>query len=315
MAGGGTGNTSAADDRLLVGNGTGFDLKALTSCSAASSAVTYNTSTNAFGCNTISGASPAGSGTEIQYRSSGSALGAVTGSSFSGGVLNLGSGNSLVADYFQTAATGTGPVFQDATTKLLIQQITGGYGLAVVNTDKDPAHYGFAVDSNVEGAQTLYGGKDGGTYAALIPDDYDEVEIAGAFTFGNDIVDYEHNGTKNIGRANNPWRAVYAGDYIAALTSPSVANIGASSCGTTAAAIAGPDNAPVITTGATAWTACRVTFDTTAPNAWNCTWSNGSTHTLAASPYQSGSTPTTADVSASSLGVASDVLTGVCFAR
>lgn len=52
---GGTDNTSAADDNVLVGDGTNWVTKALTSCSAATSAVTYNTATNAFGCNTISG--------------------------------------------------------------------------------------------------------------------------------------------------------------------------------------------------------------------------------------------------------------------
>jgi len=52
---GGTGlNTAPADD-LAVGNGTGWTLTAIGSCSAGSSALTYNTSTHAFGCNTITG--------------------------------------------------------------------------------------------------------------------------------------------------------------------------------------------------------------------------------------------------------------------
>lgn len=53
VANGGTNVTSSADDNVLVGNGTTWQSKALTSCSAADSAVTYNTSTNAWGCNTI----------------------------------------------------------------------------------------------------------------------------------------------------------------------------------------------------------------------------------------------------------------------
>jgi hypothetical protein len=51
----GGGLTTATDDSVAVGNGTVLQSKALTSCSGASNAVTYNTSTNAFGCNTISG--------------------------------------------------------------------------------------------------------------------------------------------------------------------------------------------------------------------------------------------------------------------
>lgn len=59
VANGGTNLTASADDNVMVGNGTTWETKALTSCSAASSAVTYNTTTNAFGCNTIT----AGNGT------------------------------------------------------------------------------------------------------------------------------------------------------------------------------------------------------------------------------------------------------------
>lgn len=53
VANGGTNLTASADDNVMVGNGTTWQTKALTSCSGASSAVTYNTTTNAFGCNTI----------------------------------------------------------------------------------------------------------------------------------------------------------------------------------------------------------------------------------------------------------------------
>ena len=51
---GGTGVTSAADDSLLVGNGTGWASTAAPSCSGANAALTYSASSNAFGCNTIS---------------------------------------------------------------------------------------------------------------------------------------------------------------------------------------------------------------------------------------------------------------------
>jgi hypothetical protein len=43
------------DDNVVVGSGAAWQLKALTDCDAATSAVTYDTTTNVFGCNTISG--------------------------------------------------------------------------------------------------------------------------------------------------------------------------------------------------------------------------------------------------------------------
>ncbi len=54
---GGTNLTSAADDNTMIGNGTTWQSKALTNCTGAGKAVTYDASTNAWGCNTISGTS------------------------------------------------------------------------------------------------------------------------------------------------------------------------------------------------------------------------------------------------------------------
>lgn len=54
---GGTGLTSATDDTVMVGNGSAFELKALTNCNGSTDAVSYNTSNNTFGCNTISAGS------------------------------------------------------------------------------------------------------------------------------------------------------------------------------------------------------------------------------------------------------------------
>lgn len=52
VANGGTGQTAATEDGVLVGNGTVYTNVVLTSCSTSSSAVTYNTTTNSFSCNT-----------------------------------------------------------------------------------------------------------------------------------------------------------------------------------------------------------------------------------------------------------------------
>lgn len=64
---------SIAADNLL-GNFTGGSTApiagALTSCSGGTNALTYNTSTHAFGCNTITGATPAGSTGYIQFNTS-----------------------------------------------------------------------------------------------------------------------------------------------------------------------------------------------------------------------------------------------------
>lgn len=55
FANGGTGLSSASDDTVMVSNGSAWQAKTLTDCDAATSAVTYDTTANAFGCNTISG--------------------------------------------------------------------------------------------------------------------------------------------------------------------------------------------------------------------------------------------------------------------
>lgn len=55
FADGGTGLSTAADDTVMVSSGSAWVAKALTDCDGASSAVTYDTTTNAWGCNTISG--------------------------------------------------------------------------------------------------------------------------------------------------------------------------------------------------------------------------------------------------------------------
>lgn len=56
---GGLGMSTVTDDTLAVANGTTWQSKALTDCAAVSSALTYDATTNAFGCNSISGATGA----------------------------------------------------------------------------------------------------------------------------------------------------------------------------------------------------------------------------------------------------------------
>jgi hypothetical protein len=72
-AAGGTGVATLANDSLLMGNGTSaMSAKAIPSCSGATNALSYNTSTDAWGCNTIAGGgSVAGSDTQVQYNNAG----------------------------------------------------------------------------------------------------------------------------------------------------------------------------------------------------------------------------------------------------
>lgn len=55
VARGGTNLGSAADDNIMVGNGTTWQAKPVGDCDGAQNALTYDVTTNAVGCNTISG--------------------------------------------------------------------------------------------------------------------------------------------------------------------------------------------------------------------------------------------------------------------
>lgn len=60
---GGLGMTTVTDDTVAVANGSAWQSKAIGDCDTASSALTYDTTTNAFGCNSIQG----GSGVDCIY--------------------------------------------------------------------------------------------------------------------------------------------------------------------------------------------------------------------------------------------------------
>lgn len=89
-----------------------------------------------------------------------------------------------------------------------------------------------------------------------------------------------------------------------------VANVGANSCGTSTATIAGNNNLFTITVGATAGTQCRVAFTVTATNEWGCT-ANDDTTTVAVR-----TTPVdTTHVDLIGTFTAGDKVTGICFPR
>ena len=89
-----------------------------------------------------------------------------------------------------------------------------------------------------------------------------------------------------------------------------VANVGANSCGTTAATIAGNSNAFVITVGTVAGTQCRVAFPIAATAEWDCV-ANDSTTTIAVRTTPVDTTHT--DIIGAF--VAADKVTGHCFPR
>lgn len=89
-----------------------------------------------------------------------------------------------------------------------------------------------------------------------------------------------------------------------------VANVGAASCGSTAAAIAGNQDTGEITVGATSGTQCRVTFTTTAANRRNCLFTDETTKITVLSTYVD-----TTHNDVSGVFVAGDTLTYHCLAR
>lgn len=68
-------------------------------------------------------------------------------------------------------------------------------------------------------------------------------------------------------------------------TAPTVANVGANSCGTNAATLSGTELSGVITVGATSGTQCRITFATAAPTRRQCVVTNETTANLSRTTY------------------------------
>ena len=62
VANGGLNLSASSDDNVPVGNGTTWQSKALTNCDSVTQAVSYNTTTNTWGCNTITGSGGGSSG-------------------------------------------------------------------------------------------------------------------------------------------------------------------------------------------------------------------------------------------------------------
>lgn len=89
-----------------------------------------------------------------------------------------------------------------------------------------------------------------------------------------------------------------------------VANVGANSCGTSAATIAGNDNIGAFTVGATAGTQCRIAFVVASPTRRHCTFDDETTTIAIRSTYVD-----TTHTDALGAFVAGDVVSYHCFSR
>lgn len=122
--------------------------------------------------------------------------------------------------------------------------------------------------------------------------------------------------TQNLGFTGNEFKGGY---FLTLVSSPSyvgvgsgvaVANVGANSCGTSAASIVGNQISGVITVGATSGTQCRVTFTTAAPNTRECSVTDSTTTIATRATYVD-----TTHTDFFGAFVAGDAVTYVCMVR
>lgn len=149
MLGEGTANVAAVAamslDTVLVGKGASADPAALAigSCSTASSALTYNTSTHVFGCNSIT-AAPGGSSTQIQYNN-GSAFGGASNFTYT-----VGTGDVAI-----TAPSSGIPLTITDTGSTTGFRFTDGTGTLDALVD---GSHNFSFGPTTSGSLTLLGG-------------------------------------------------------------------------------------------------------------------------------------------------------------
>lgn len=101
VARGGTNLTTSTDDNTMVGNGTTWESKAIPNCGSSTQALAYNTTTNAFSCQTVtgSGGAPGGSTTQVQYNNAGAFAGSAE-FTWDGTYLSLTSDSGVSGAFF-----------------------------------------------------------------------------------------------------------------------------------------------------------------------------------------------------------------------
>lgn len=159
FADGGTGLSSAADDTVLVSNGSAWQAKALNDCpDTGGNHLNYIASTNTIGCGTSgTGGSVAGSNTQIQFNDSG-AFGADADFNWAKttNILTLGSSAAPTTITPPTAAAAVSGI------PLTIQAGTGGSGSSLGGDLIVQAGSGGSTDG-VGGSLTLKGGTQAGS--------------------------------------------------------------------------------------------------------------------------------------------------------
>lgn len=105
--------------------------------------------------------------------------------------------------------------------------------------------------------------------------------------FGNANIGAFYFGGSSAGTVNGAIfsAALVTGHYSNSTSTLSVANVGANSCGTSAATIVGGENTGIVTVGATAGTQCRIAFSASSSTRRQCTVSNESTAALVRAAY------------------------------
>lgn len=213
-------------------------------------------------------------------------------------------GLSFYSQYTANIASGIG-LQQDVLGEAnYIAAIIGSGNYSTATDDATATIYGVVASAGRTGAgdvgdvvaiNTLAYSNSAGSISRLISILIDSPSIAGggAITSGygilindqtvsgatnNYALFYDGPGALNTSISMN---GIITGQYISNGTTPSVANVGANSCGTDAATIAGNSNSGRVTVGATSGTQCRVTTTITAPNGWQCSVSNTTTAALA----------------------------------
>ena len=148
VANGGTNLTASADDEVMVGNATTWESKALTDCNAADEAVTYDTATNAWGCNTIVAGSgditAVGDCLTAACFTSGSPDAVITFDNATSGTVTLQTVTGALGAVTASLPAETGTIVTSATS--LVGDVTGNTGATVVGNDSH-AHTGTTLSS------------------------------------------------------------------------------------------------------------------------------------------------------------------------
>ncbi len=149
-----------------------------------------------------------------------------------------------------------------------------------------------------------------GTYTNLRGISINSIGSGASNTYGILIADQTKGSISNYAIKTGLGKISFGDSISTGGSTPSVANVGASSCGTTTATIAGNDNSGFITVGATSGTQCRITFVSTAPTARECTANDETTTTAVRVTYVD-----TTHTDFIGAFIAGDKVSYICFAR